>query len=172
MLDITEKQLARFNSRISKTSTCWVWNAPLTSLGYGRITINYRPWLAHRLSYELHVGPIPEGLDIDHICHNRSCVNPNHLRATTRKQNLENQSGPHRGNVSGVRGVYWRSDRKKWRANVVHNGQSITVGHFSNLQEAEESVKKKRLELFTHNTVDQDSRAGRRAGLFMPESRA
>lgn len=81
---------ADFFARVTVSETgCWTWTGPL-SKGYGR----HRGQLAHRVSYEMHVGPIPEGLTIDHTCHNsdqtcdggetcehRRCVNPAHLEA-------------------------------------------------------------------------------------------
>lgn len=61
---------------------CWVWTASqFGDSGYGRISHNNRSRGAHRVAYELYVGPIPEGLTIDHLCRNRSCVNPAHLEA-------------------------------------------------------------------------------------------
>jgi hypothetical protein len=68
----------------------WVWMRPLTNQGYGGCSIaqNQRSaGLAHRLSYETFIGPIPEGLTVDHLCRVRSCVNPAHLEAVTAKEN-------------------------------------------------------------------------------------
>lgn len=91
-------------------------------------------------------------LYVDHRCHNRGCVRPDHLRLATNKQNQENLSGPHQDSSSGVRGVSWEKGR--WRACVVHDGHKINVGRFVTLDEAEAAVRAKRLELFTHNDLD------------------
>lgn len=69
---------------------CWRWTASIDAYGYGRIT--NRP--AHRVSYEVHVGPIPDGLQLDHLCRVRSCVNPNHLEPVTLYENLMRSEGP------------------------------------------------------------------------------
>jgi hypothetical protein len=105
------------------------------------------------LAYELLVGPIPDGLDLDHrhTCP-KHCVNPAHLRPATRKQNKENLVGAYRNSKSGVRGVCW--DRYGWRADIGHLGKTIYLGHFSTVEEATEVARLKRLELFTHNDVD------------------
>lgn len=65
-------------------SGCWVWQLSLDKwTGYGQITIDWKVYKAHRVSYEAFVGPIPEGLQIDHLCRNRACVNPEHLEPVT-----------------------------------------------------------------------------------------
>ena len=109
---------------------------------------------AHRVSFELASGPIPGGLSIDHICHNRGCVRPEHLRLATAKQNAENLSGLRKDNTSGVRGVFWNKANRNWRATICHNGALIYVGSYSTLAEAEAAVLAKRNELFTHNDLD------------------
>lgn len=64
-------------------SECWEWTGVLEPTGYGRMSVNGRNVMAHRICYELHVGPIPDGLFLDHLCHNRRCVNPEHLEPVT-----------------------------------------------------------------------------------------
>jgi hypothetical protein len=66
---------------------CWEWTAALFDSGYGQFTAAGRNRRAHRFAYEAFVGPIPEGLTLDHICGNRRCVNPDHLEPVTIKEN-------------------------------------------------------------------------------------
>jgi len=70
---------------------CWEWTGATNGNGYG-VLVTPRPHkrnvYAHRFSYEIHVGPIPHGLDLDHLCRNRRCVNPAHLEPVTRAANL------------------------------------------------------------------------------------
>ena len=66
---------------------CWEWIRSCSSGGYGHAWIDGGHIYAHRLSYEVHKGKIPDGLTIDHLCRNRKCVNPEHLEAVTRRVN-------------------------------------------------------------------------------------
>ena len=80
--------MIRFWSKVEKTDTCWLWTASKNHNGYGIFDINGKTQRAHRLSYELYKGKIPDGLQIDHLCRVRHCVNPDHLEAVTRKENI------------------------------------------------------------------------------------
>ena len=144
----------RYWVKVEKTDECWIWTATVTSWGYGQFWLNGKHVKAHRYSFELAHGPIAEGLDIDHLCHNRACVRPEHLRAATRKQNMENRKGADSDNYSGVRGVHWHKAARKWQAHVRHNGHLHYVGTFSSKEDAELAVVAKRNELFTHNDHD------------------
>ncbi|MFF5703430.1 HNH endonuclease signature motif containing protein [Streptomyces sp. NPDC012794] len=75
---------APWRERIRETGSCWIWCGQRTRDGYGR----YSGSGAHRVIYEALVGPIPEGLEIDHLCRVVSCVNPEHLEPVDRLENM------------------------------------------------------------------------------------
>lgn len=87
----TEPLMVRFFRNINFTSSCWLWIG--AKVGYGSIGDGERRLSAHRLSYETFVGPIPEGLVIDHLCRVPACVNPDHLEAVTTRENLLRGNG-------------------------------------------------------------------------------
>lgn len=82
-----EKELLRFWEKVEKTETCWNWKAHKLKKGYGHFHSKGKEILAHRYSYELHKGKIPENLFVLHSCDNPSCVNPEHLWLGTKKDN-------------------------------------------------------------------------------------
>ena len=109
--------LERWMSKVDKSGDCWLWTSRIDRYGYGKFTVAGRDAIAHRWGYEALVGPIPEGLTLDHACHSkvveecaalpgvclhRRCVNPEHLEPLTQ---LENRR---RGRRSG-----WRVRRRE-----------------------------------------------------------
>ncbi len=88
MLDDTElRALVRRRVEIDDAG-CWLWVGKVNRGGYGVTSVAGKTRSAHRVSYEWHVGPIPIGLDLDHLCRVRRCVNPDHLEPVTRRENI------------------------------------------------------------------------------------
>lgn len=67
---------------------CWIWPGATLPLGYGKIGVRGATWLTHRLSYTAAKGPIPNHLQIDHLCRQRDCCNPDHLEAVSASENV------------------------------------------------------------------------------------
>lgn len=163
--DVTDRFWEKVD--LSDPSGCWIWKAATTIIGGGRhvkilkygkfysgkVDGKNKYWSAHRFSWTLRNGTIPDGLFVDHICHQSLCVNPSHLRLVTPKQNSENRSGPATTKQSsGHRGVRWYNGR--WEAYYTHNRVSHYVGRFDTLEDAAKAARQARLSVFTHNDED------------------
>ena len=85
----------RFESKFmpEPNSGCWLWLDFLNSDGYGQMRVYERTIRAHRISYQLYIGEIPSGLEIDHLCRVRCCVNPDHLEVVTHQENIRRGNG-------------------------------------------------------------------------------
>jgi hypothetical protein len=141
----------RLWSYVTKTESCWLWTGPLTDQNYGYFHHDRERWAAHRYFYTRFCEPIPEGLEIDHRCFVTNCVNPDHLRLATRKQQNEYRQGAQKHSKTGVRGVWLNGNKyKKYSAGVGHNGKSVHVGTFYTIEEAEAAVRAKRKELHSY----------------------
>src|SRR5437868_14473800 len=89
-MNIDKKDAVRFLGKVhipTSPKWCWTWQGAKSPGGYGRFTVNGKDVMAHRFSYELFIGPIPPGRDVDHVCGTRDCPNPVHLEAVTRSEN-------------------------------------------------------------------------------------
>ena len=100
----------RFWRRVVKSEGCWEWAGPCNEGGYGRVTWNHRR-VAHRISWEMAYGPIPEGLFVLHHCDNRRCVRPEHLFLGTANDNIQDMNA--KGRARGGRKASVRVEKTK-----------------------------------------------------------
>lgn len=110
----------RFESKVEKIpeAGCWVWMGSLNNKGYGVFSLNRKQKYAHRVSYQLYNGPIPDGLYVLHRCDNPACVSPTHLFLGTQKDNMRDMMA---------------KGRRKWERGG--NGRSGEGVHFHELTE-------------------------------------
>ena len=93
----------RFWAKVDASGDCWEWTASTVASGYGNFWAGPGVWIRpHRFSWETLVGEIAPGLDLDHLCRNRGCVNPDHLEPVSRKTNLLRGFGTTARNASKV----------------------------------------------------------------------
>ncbi len=78
----------RFWARVAVTPGCWLWQAGKSADGYGRFSYQGKSVTSHGFAYQQLVGLIPDGLELDHLCRVRECVNPSHMEPVTHKENL------------------------------------------------------------------------------------
>ena len=86
--DLGKTEAERFWEKVEKSATCWLWTSAINWGGYAKFRIGKRDVYAHRWAYEHIVGPIPEGMDLDHLCRVRRCVRPDHLEPVTHQENV------------------------------------------------------------------------------------
>ncbi len=95
----------RFWSYVNKTDGCWLWIGNRCPKGYGILAVKRRPKRAHRVSWEMHFGAIPEGLLICHRCDTPGCIRPDHLFIGTQQDNLDDMYQKGRGPTGDKNGL-------------------------------------------------------------------
>lgn len=96
-MTFTQKDIDRFWSHVDKSGDCWLWTAYRSKRGYGQFGYFDKVLKAHRVSYEIAFGKIPDGKEICHTCDNPSCVRPSHLFAGTHSENIRDSVNKGRG---------------------------------------------------------------------------
>ena len=105
--------------------------------GYIYLSVKGKKIPAHRLVWESVNGVVPKGYEIDHVDGNPSNNTITNLRLLTHAENMQNRHRPSRKNkTSGVKGVHWDKDRRKWRSHIVVNGKQIHIGRFDSIDDA------------------------------------
>ncbi|ASZ74121.1 HNH endonuclease [Mycobacterium phage Squint] len=135
---------------------CLIYPVKPGARGYALVNTGGRgdnkAYLAHRIAYELAYGPIPEGMTVDHLCHTRLCVNPDHLRVITPAQNQQNRKGANANSQTGYRGVSRRGN--KFYARVWAAGAEHWRGGFDTAEEAAEAASEMRRALMPFSEKD------------------
>jgi len=152
-------QKTKFMARVDTESPngCWNWTGKThVRCGYGMMSMGARgaQAYAHRVSYSIFKGEIPDDGFIDHMCHNKKCVNPEHLRLSDAKLNNENRAGANKNSQSGARGVYPVKKTGRWAVQITHNRQRYSGGSYATVEEAERAAIALRNKYFSHNDVD------------------
>lgn len=126
---------------------CIIWTGYCHRTGYGQISVEGRMLRTHRFAWEVANGPIPEGMEIDHVCHNRSCINAAHLRPVTRQQNCQNRGGndPDR-KYDLPRNV--KPNRNQFEVQIGKDERKFYGGIFPTVHQAEAAATILRAELF------------------------
>lgn len=135
-LDPEEAFAARIEPLVGGDCLLWMGSINWERDGYGQISDHGVLKGVHRYAWEREHGLIPDGMQVDHTCHVRTCVEISHLRLATPGQNQWNRAGADRGSASGIRNVY-RAPSGRYQVLVSRGGEAHYGGMFDSAQEAE-----------------------------------
>ena len=122
---------------VDPDSGCWIWPHAVNHLSYGSVRFQGKAWPVHRLMFSIFVGPLVEGLVVDHIdCISTACCNPAHLRQVRQAGNMQNRRSISTANTSGHPGVSWDKENSKWIAQIMVDRKRLFLGRFPNLDDA------------------------------------
>ena len=119
---------------IDPVRDCWEWIGCKNGYGYGAFRAGGKQMPAHRYSFDIsHLGPLTPGRQIDHLCRNRSCVNPSHMEQVSSRDNISRglRGSMRPGKSSRFVGVCWNKRRRKWLAQARSNGKLTYIGLFA-----------------------------------------
>ena len=133
--------------RTVKRDGCTIWTGSKNQKGYGRIRVNDRLESAHRIAYELATGEaIPSDMEVDHICLNRDCVEPSHLRLSDRSRNTQHRRGAQPNSKSGIRNVHFMNGA--WYVRLKIKQKNRRWGPFESVEGAMAEAARLRREHF------------------------
>lgn len=117
--------------KVNSDTGCWEWLLAKAQNGYGRVRVGGVQKAAHRVEYEKIHGTIPDGLEIDHLCRNKGCVNPSHLEAVSHRENEYRKSTTilNRESVREMRRLYEQGEKQT----VIAQMYGVSQGHISNV---------------------------------------
>ncbi len=151
MEQMTEKEKARFWTKVKTTDYCWEWMAAKNEDGYG-VFRHRNESLSHRISYQLINGNIDIDDQVLHKCDNPCCVNPDHLWIGNHEKNMQDKIHKGRsrmiGRASQYKGVTWRSDSKRWRSYIIIDKKMKHIGCFLQEMDAALAHDREALKIF------------------------
>lgn len=147
----------RFYSKVEKEpmSGCWIWTACCDRRGYGRFYFNGKPERAHRASWQIHNGKIPDGMRVLHRCDLPCCVSPHHLFLGTQADNVTDMAMKWRGRTGEMPYGVGAQLSGRFQAAISWRGEQVSLGTYDTIQEAHQvavSEKQKRVEAWLTTT--------------------